>query len=72
MKALIGAGYGTPAATNVVSEAILEVEMDLDIIRKVPDPTAAPEIPAAPAPAPEPQPGGQPDANQAPAPAPQQ
>ena len=70
MRALISAGYGTPAATNVVSEAILEVEMDLDVIRKVPDPNAAPEIPAAPAP--QPQPGGQPDANQTPAPAPQQ
>ena len=70
VRALISAGYGTPAATNVVSEAILEVEMDLDVIRKVPDPNAAPEIPAAPAP--QPQPGGQPDANQTPAPAPQQ
>ena len=68
VKALISAGYGTPAATNVVSEAILEVEMDLDVIRKVPDPSAEPEIPDAP----QPEPGGQPDANQTPAPAPQQ
>ena len=68
VKALISAGYGTPAATNVVSEAILEVEMDLDVIRKVPDPNAEPEIPDAP----QPEPGGQPDANQTPAPAPQQ
>ena len=64
VKALISAGYGTPAATNVVSEAILEVEMDLDVIRKVPDPNAEPEIPDAP----QPEPGGQPDANQTPAP----
>ena len=70
VRALVSAGYGTPAATNVVSEAILEVEMDLDVIRKVPDPNATPEIPAAPAP--QPQPGGQPDANQTPTPAPQQ
>lgn len=34
LQVLINAGLATPKAKNVISESILEVELDLDVIRK--------------------------------------
>ena len=36
MAWLVKQGFATKKATNVISESILEVELDLDVIRKKP------------------------------------
>ena len=36
MAWLVARGFATTKATNVISESVLEVELDLDVIRRLP------------------------------------
>ena len=65
MAWLVRQGFATTKATNVISESVLEVELDLDVIRRLPD-EPDPNEGAEPVPAAEPQPEQSPASTNAP------
>ena len=55
MEYLVKNGMATKKASNVISESILEVELDLDVIRKKPGEESDPDEEEEPVPLPTPQ-----------------